>query len=99
MRKFVLDFVFDEISGESRITVDVVDDEATTLELNEAIRSGEIREEVLKRAGALFGPEVARQAREGSIGVVCLDHHPELRGGVGGVALPVQTPSKKSIDQ
>ncbi|MFZ2958271.1 MAG: hypothetical protein WA705_15385 [Candidatus Ozemobacteraceae bacterium] len=99
MRKFILDFVFDEVSGESRITVDVVDDEATTLELNEAIRSGEIREEVLKRTDALFGPEVARQARAGIIGVVCLDHHPELRAGMGGVAVPTGTPAKKSIDQ
>ena len=78
MRKIVLDFVFDERTGESRIVVGYEDPELTTLELNEAIRGGQVRDEVIALAGSVFGADVGGRLRDGKIPVVCTDHHPEF---------------------
>ncbi|RCK81653.1 MAG: hypothetical protein OZSIB_0787 [Candidatus Ozemobacter sibiricus] len=79
MKKIILDFSFDQRTGETKIVVDYEDPELSTLELNEAIRSGEIRDEVIALAGRMFGDDVAGRLRDGRIPLVCLDHHPELR--------------------
>jgi len=83
MERFILDFVFDETTGEVRIYVDFNDGSLSIFELNEGVRSGEIREKILEQVQRMFGDEVARDAREGKIPLVCLDDHPEDRGDKG----------------
>ena len=76
MKKYVLDFEFDESSGESYLLIDVQDESMTALELNEAIQSGETRDEVLRLTEELFGSRLAEQVRSGRLPLVCLDDHP-----------------------
>ena len=82
MRKIVVDLVLDTQSGEARVVVDYHDPSLSTLELNEAIREGEIREQVLGAVGRVLGEPVAEAVRSGALDLVCLDDHPELRGRV-----------------
>src|SRR5690606_4533436 len=81
MRKYILDFVFDEFTGQSKVVIDVNDDSMTVFELNEAIRDGELREEVTILAGKIFGEETEQSIRDGKTELVCLDDHPEERQG------------------
>jgi len=99
MRKYILDFEFDEVTGESRIVIDLLDDSMSAMEMNQSIRAGEVREEILNVAGKLFGEEVARQAREGKIGLVCLDDHPEMRQGGEGVPVSQDQSRKQDLEQ
>lgn len=78
MARYTLDFIFDEKTGESRIVIDFQDDSLSTLEINENIRSGELRERIVELATDMYGPEIAEGVRAGRIPVVCLDEHPEL---------------------
>ena len=77
MRKYILDFVFDQVSGESKIIVDFNDDSMTILEINEAIHDGEIRENIIALTENIFGQQIAYSLRNGNIELVCLDNHPE----------------------
>lgn len=99
MRKFIIDFEFNEITGATRIVVDFNDDSMSAVEINEAIRSGELLEEVVKQAAGIFGENVAQQVRSGQIAAVCLDHHPELRSGEGGILINTQQEQKREIKQ
>ncbi len=76
MRRFILDFVFDEKTGESRIVVELQDDSMTALELNESIRGGEVREAAIKEITGIFGEEIGKSIRAGKTGLVCQDNEP-----------------------
>lgn len=96
MRKIVLDFVFDERSGDTRIVVGYEDPDLSTLELNEAIRDGRVRDEIIALAETMFGQDIAGRLRDGRIPLVCTDHHPELLDQPAGVPLPqAGTPGRK----
>lgn len=82
MRKFTLDFLFDEITGESKILIDYNDSSLTVWELNQAVKDGEIREEIYSLAGKIFGEEIESQIRSGKLPVVCLDDHPEEKESI-----------------
>lgn len=99
MRKFILDFEFNEVTGETRIVVDFNDDSMSNIEINEAIRNGEMLESVILEAGKVFGEQVAARVRSGEIAAVCLDHHPELRSSDGGVLISQDVQVKKDIRQ
>ncbi len=99
MRKIILDFSFDQRTGEANIVVDYEDPELSTLELNEAIRSGEIRDEVIALAGRMFGEDVAGRLRDGKIPLVCTDHHPELLDQPVAVAQPQTGSTPRTQDQ
>lgn len=99
MRKFILDFEFNEKTGATRIVVDFNDPSMSNVEINEAIRNGELLEEVLKEAGRVFGNNVANRVRNGEIAAVCLDHHPELRKDEGGIKINQQNETKQEIKQ
>ncbi len=99
MKKFIIDFEFNERTGESRVVIDFVDESMSALEMNEAIRSGDVQNEVADQAATLLGAEVAAGVRNGTIKLVCLDHHPELRRDTPGVALATAEAQKKVIKQ
>ena len=99
MRKFIIDFEYNEASGRSSIVVDFNDDSMTNIEINEAVRSGEILEEVVKQAALIFGEEVAQQVRDGRIEAICLDHHPELKRSDGGVLINEEAVRKQEVKQ
>ncbi|HNX74161.1 MAG TPA: hypothetical protein PLM07_02625 [Candidatus Rifleibacterium sp.] len=99
MRKFILDFEFNETTGATRIIVDFSDPSMSNVEINEAIRNGELLEEVLKEAGQVFGDNVANRVRNGEIAAVCLDHHPELRKDGGAVQINQPVAVKREIKQ
>jgi len=99
LRKFIIDFEFNESTGESRITVDFNDDSMSAIEINDAIRSGELLEEVIKQASAIFGNNVADQVRSGKIAAVCLDHHPELKSSGTGIMINQTSENKQELKQ
>lgn len=99
MRKFILDFEFNEKTGTTRIVVDFNDPSMSNIEINDAIRSGELLDEILKEAGKLFGDNVANRVRNGEIAAVCLDHHPELRKDDGAIQINQQIETKREIKQ
>ncbi|GAB4271558.1 MAG: hypothetical protein Kow0029_09380 [Candidatus Rifleibacteriota bacterium] len=99
MKKFTLDFEFNEVTGSTRILVDFNDDSMTAIEINEAIRSGELLEEVIAQASAVFGENVAEEIRNGSISAVCLDNHPELKSADGGILSNSSENQKQEIEQ
>jgi len=99
MRKFILDFEFNEKNGATRIVVDFNDPSMSNIEINEAIRSGELLEAVLKEAASIFGENIANRVRNGEIAAVCLDHHPELRSCDGAIQINQQVETKKEIKQ
>ena len=101
MRKFLIDFIFDERTGESNIIIDFIDESMTALETNEAIQAGEIRDQAAEQAGKLFGTDISRGIRDGKIKLICLDHHPELKRDAPGIALPGEDRQqrKKEIKQ
>lgn len=99
MRKFILDFEFNEQTGETRIVVDFNDSSMSSIEINEAIRSGEMLDLVLVEAGRLFGENVAEQVRSGKIAAVCLDNHPELRKGGGAIKINQDADTRREIEQ
>lgn len=74
---YILDFAFNENTGETNIVVDFYDESMTTMEMNLAIRDGEIRENVTQKVGEIFGSEIENKVRSGEINLVCLDDHPE----------------------
>ncbi len=99
MKKFTLDFEFNEVTGNSRIVVDFNDDSMTQVEINESIRSGELLEEVVKQAAGLFGENVAQQIRNGNLTAICLDNHPELKDSAEGILLNSDQNSPQEIKQ
>ena len=99
MRKFILDFEFNETTGATRIIVDFSDPSMSNIEINDAIRNGELLEEVLKEAGQVFGENVANRVRTGEIAAVCLDHHPELRKDDGAIQINQPIEAKREIKQ
>lgn len=99
MRKFIIDFEFNEVTGATRIVVDFNDDSMSAVEINDAIRSGELLEDVLKEAARIFGDDVAQQVRSGQIAAVCLDHHPELRSSDSGILINTPTEQKQELKQ
>ncbi|MBF0406378.1 MAG: hypothetical protein HQM10_03410 [Candidatus Riflebacteria bacterium] len=99
MRKFIIDFEFNEVTGATRILVDFNDDSMSSVEINDAIRSGELLEEVLKQTAGVFGNTIAEQVRSGKIAAVCLDHHPELRSNESGILINAQTQQKRELKQ
>ena len=99
MRKFIIDFEFNEKTGSTRIVVDFNDPSMSNVEINDAIRSGELLEEVLKETGRVFGNNVASRVRNGEIAAVCLDHHPELRKDEGGIKINQEIETKREIKQ
>ena len=74
---YILDFAFNENTGETKIIVDFFDQTMTTMEMNLAIRDGEIRENITQKVGKIFGLEIENQLRNGQIDLICLDDHPE----------------------
>jgi hypothetical protein len=99
MRKFIIDFEYNEVSGRSSIVVDFNDDGLTNIEINEAIRSGEILEEVIKKTAEIFGEEVAQQVRDGRLEAICLDNHPELKNADTGILLNEEAVQKQEVKQ
>jgi hypothetical protein len=99
MKKFTLDFEFNEVTGSSRIVVDFNDDSMTAVEINESIKSGELLEEVVRQAAEIFGENVAQQVKSGNLKAICLDHHPELKNSETGILIDVEQSSKKEIKQ
>lgn len=99
MRKFTLDFEFNEVTGSSRIVVDFNDDSMTAVEINEAIKSGELLEEVVRQAAEVFGENVAQQVKNGNLKAICLDHHPELKNSDTGILIDVEQTSRQEIKQ
>ncbi len=99
MRKFIIDFEFNQTTGATRIIVDFNDPSMSSIEINEAIRNGELLEDVLKETGRLFGDNVADQVRKGEIAAVCLDHHPELRKNEGELIINQQQETRREIKQ
>lgn len=99
MRKFIIDFEYNEASGRSSIVVDFNDDSMTNIEINEAVRSGEILEEVIKQTALIFGEDVAQQVRDGRLAAVCLDHHPELKRGDAGILINEEAVRKQEVKQ
>ncbi len=99
MRKFIIDFEYNEASGRSSIVVDFNDDSMTNVEINEAVRSGEILEEVIAQTAVIFGEEVAQQVRDGRLQAICLDHHPELKESDAGILLNQEAVRKQEIKQ
>lgn len=81
MRKYILDFIFDEFTGQSKIVLDFNDDSMSILEINQAVMEGEIREEITMLAGKMFGEAIEQSIRNGKIELICLDNHPEEREG------------------
>ena len=81
MSRYTLDLIFDERTGDVKVVVDLHDPSMTPLEINQAIRDGEVREELLGVIERLLGAEVAARVRRGETEMVCLDDHPELRPG------------------
>ncbi len=97
MRKFILDFIFDEKTGESNIVIDFNDDSLSAMEINDSIQSGELREKAVELAGKLYGNGVADGIKDGRIKILCLDHHPELQKGGPGIAISPETKQKKDL--
>lgn len=79
---YILDFVFNENTGESQITVDFYDESLTNMEINLAIMDGEIRENVTRKVGEIFGSDIENQVRNGNINLVCLDDHPDDKNNI-----------------
>lgn len=79
---YILDFVFNENTGESQITVDFYDESLTNMEINLAIMDGEIRENVTRKVGEIFGSDIENQVRQGNINLVCLDDHPDDKNNI-----------------
>lgn len=99
MKRFTLDFEFNEVTGSSRIVVDFNDDSMTAIEINEAIRSGELLEEVVRQAAEVFGNNVAQQVRDGRMTAVCLDNHPELKDSDEGILINAEQKGRQEIKQ
>lgn len=99
MKRFTIDFEFNEITGSSRILVDFNDDSMTAIEINEAIKSGEMLEEVVQKASQVFGDNVAQQIRDGRMAAVCLDNHPELKSSEGGILINSSETTKQELKQ
>lgn len=99
MKKFTLDFEFNEQTGNSRILVDFDDDSMTAVEINESIKSGELLDAVVEQAAAVFGDNVARQIREGRLTAICLDNHPELKDETGGVLINSEVAGRQKMEQ
>lgn len=99
MKKFTLDFEFNEVTGASRIVVDFNDDSMTAVEINEAIRSGELLEDVVRQAAEVFGENVAGQVRNGNLKAICLDNHPELKDSDAGILINIDQSGKQEIEQ
>ncbi len=99
MKRFTLDFEFNEVTGSSRIVVDFNDDSMTAIEINEAIRSGELLEQAVRQAAEVFGETVAQQVRDGRMAAVCLDHHPELRNEEAGILIDSEQSGRQEIKQ
>ncbi|MDN5279242.1 MAG: hypothetical protein PWR01_3207 [Clostridiales bacterium] len=99
MKRFTLDFEFNEVTGSSRILVDFHDDSMTAIEINEAIRSGELLEEVVQQASQVFGENVGQQIRDGRLTAICLDNHPEEKGADAGIIINTEVSGKQEIKQ
>lgn len=99
MKRFTLDFEFNEVTGTSRIVVDFNDDSMTAVEINEAIKSGELLEEVVRQAADVFGENVAQQVRAGNLKAICLDHHPELKNADAGILINTGQTAKQELKQ
>lgn len=74
---YILDFAFNENTGETKIIVDFIDTSMNTMEMNLAIIDGEIRENITQKVGQIFGLEIENKLRNGQIDLICLDDHPE----------------------
>lgn len=83
--KLLMELEFNEISGETQITVEVIDDTLSNLERNEEIRSGKMLNTVLKEISKVFGSEIANRVKDGSLKAICLDNHPELKKDKDGI--------------
>ena len=79
MSRYILDLIFDERSGDVKVVVDFHDPSLTSFEINQAIREGELREELLGVVAQVLGNELAERVRGGEVDMVCLDDQPELR--------------------
>ena len=99
MKRFTLDFEFNEVTGSSRILVDFNDDSMTAIEINDAIRSGELLDEVVEQASQIFGDNVAQQIKDGRMTAVCLDNHPELKDSESGILINTEQTGKQEVKQ
>jgi hypothetical protein len=71
----------------------------TAVEINEAIKSGELLDEVIEQAAAVFGENVADQIRDGRLTAICLDNHPELKDESSGILINSEVAGKQKIEQ
>ena len=78
-QKFIIDFHYNEKTGEPAFFIDYNDDSLTQFELHQAVHDGEIRQQILGVIAALFGPDMQQQVAAGQIPLICLDQHPEER--------------------
>lgn len=94
-----MDFIFDEKTGKSSILIDFQDEEMTALEMNETIRSGELRERILEAAEAMLGTKARQDLESGRIGLVCLDNEPGGGPTAAEQRISDTIASKKEIEQ
>ncbi len=92
--KILLDFLFNEETGDTAINVEVLDDSMSVLELNEEIRNGNMLNKVLEKISEVFGDQVSEMVRSGKIPAICLDNHPELKKDGAGILLSSETANK-----
>ncbi|WP_372365591.1 hypothetical protein [Candidatus Uabimicrobium sp. HlEnr_7] len=78
MRKYILDFVFNERTGATNIVVDFHDQSMTPLEINTGIRDGSLRDELLEVVKDFFGDKIADEVKSGKLDMICLDDEPQV---------------------
>ena len=100
-QQFIIDFYYNEKTGEPAFFIDYNDDSLTQFELNQAVHDGEIRQQILGVIAKLFGPELQQQVAAGNIPLICLDQHPEERPAakVRPLSEPQSGPQRQAQDQ
>ena len=99
MKRITIELDFNQLTGQSRILVDINDDSMTTFEINQSIKDGEMISEVIDQIGKIFGDPLAQKARDGEIELVCLDNNPHLKPDSGATLIKVEEQSRKEIKQ
>ena len=99
MKKFILDFEFNETTGSTNLTIDFQDPSLTSFEINESIKSGELLENVIDKAREIFGDDIADKVTSGELKAICLDNHPELKSNEGGILLNSESGEKEKLNQ
>lgn len=79
MPKYQLDLIYDQGTGQVELLIDMIDQNRSMLEIQEGIEDGTLREEVLQHIARHWGESLARQVRDGTVGMRCTDTSPQDR--------------------